>query len=130
MSTAPTVRSETMPQVIPVKEGRRRVVVEGLRPQVDGGRFAVKRCVGDEVVVEADAFCDGHDSIAVFLRWRADGERTPREVRMEPLGNDRFRGSFRVDACGSYRYSVCGFVDRFGTWRRDFVKRADAGQDL
>src|SRR4051812_25401361 len=130
MSTAPTVRSDSMPQAIPVKEGRRRVVVEGVRPQVDAGRFPVKRCVGDEIEVQADAFCDGHDAIAVMLRVRAEDERAPREVRMEPQGNDRFTASFRIEKVGAYRYAVAGWVDRFGSWRRDFVKRAEAGQDL
>src|SRR5689334_6502407 len=130
MSTAPTVRSETMPQAIPVNEGRRRVVVENVRPNVDGGRWPAKRSVGDDVVCEADVFCDGHDAIAVVLRHRADSERGWQETRMTPLGNDRFRASFRVDGVGAYRFAVAAWVDRFGSWRRDFVKRADAGQDL
>ena len=41
-----------------------RAVIEGVAARVDGGRFAVKRIVGDEVVVEADCFADGHDVVA------------------------------------------------------------------
>ncbi len=132
MSTAPTVRSDTMPQAIPVNEGRRRVVVEGVQPTVDGGRFPAKQAVGDEVVVEADVFCDGHDAIAVVARYRreADSEAEWQEIDLEPLGNDRWRGRFPVDSVGAYRFAVAGWVDRFASWRRDFVKRADAGQDL
>ena len=40
-----------------------RVVVESLRPEVDGGRYPVKRALGDEVRVEADVFTDGHDPV-------------------------------------------------------------------
>lgn len=50
--------------------GRRRVVVERLRPEIDGGRFAVKRTVGESVVVTADLFADGHDVLAGVLKYR------------------------------------------------------------
>jgi starch synthase (maltosyl-transferring) len=130
MSTAPTVRSDTMPQAIPVNDGRRRVVVENVQPTVDGGRFPAKQAVGDEVVVHADVFCDGHDAIAVVVRYRPEAEVEWREVEMEPLGNDRWRGRFQVETVGAYRFAVAGWVDRFASWRRDFVKRADAGQEL
>ncbi len=56
--------------VAPLGEGRRRVIVERVTPQVDGGRFAIKRVVGEVVQVEADAFTDGHDAISVLLRYR------------------------------------------------------------
>src|SRR3954454_5941938 len=112
MSTAPTVRSDTMPQAIPVNDGRRRVVVEHVQPTVDGGRFPAKQAAGDEVVVEADVFCDGHDAIAVVVRYRTDGASAGewREVEMEPLGNDRWRGRFQVAAVAPYRFVVAGWV--------------------
>ena len=57
-------------------DGRRRAIVEGVVPQVDGGRFPIKRIVGDRVQVEADAFADGHDVVTVVLRYRGpDGAR-------------------------------------------------------
>ena len=81
-------------------EGRRRVVIEGVRPEIDCGRFAIKRTIGERVVVEADIFTDGHDQAAAALLSRRDGDRVPAESPMQPLGNDRWRGSFRVDAVG------------------------------
>ncbi len=110
--------------------GRRRVVIEGVSPQVDGGRFPVKRTIGDEVVVEADAFTDGQDAISCVLRWRRAGAQTWHEVPMRELVNDRWRGSFRVDALGRYQYAVVGWVDAFKTWRRDMFKRVEAAQDV
>lgn len=111
-------------------EGRRRVVIEGVWPHVDGGRFPVKRVVGERVVVEADVFADGHDVVAAALEWKHEDEPEWTEVPMVPLGNDRWRGHFSVDALGRYRYAVVGWVDRFGTWRRDLDRRLEAGQDV
>jgi starch synthase (maltosyl-transferring) len=111
-------------------DGLTRVVIENVTPQVDGGRFPVKRTVGDELVVEADAFADGHDEIRVFLRWSYGDSGEWQERAMEPLGNDRWRASFALEKMGRYRYTIAGAIDRFGTWRHDLAKRLDAGQDV
>ncbi len=112
------------------QDGRQRVVIEGITPQVDCGRFPIKRVVGDEVHVEADAFTDGHDSIAVVLRWRPEGTSDWAETLMEPLGNDRWRASFRVVELGRTAYTVEGWIDRYGSWEQDLEKRVAADQDV
>jgi starch synthase (maltosyl-transferring) len=108
-------------------EGARppRVVVENVRPCVDSGRFPVKRVVGDTVEVLADVHADGHDALAAVLLWRA-GTGDWREVAMEHLGNDVWRGTFPIETLEPHAYTVEAWVDRFLTWRRDLRKRADA----
>jgi starch synthase (maltosyl-transferring) len=114
----------------PLETGRRRVVIEGIRPQVDGGRFAIKRIVGDQVVIEVDAFADGHEELVVKLQHRHDGETDWRELPMQSIYNDRWRAAFPVESLGRHYYRVEAWVDRFQTWRHDLEKRAAAGQDL
>ncbi len=81
-------------------------------------------------MVEADVFTDGHDALACALLYRRESDREWAEVPMEPLVNDRWRGEFVVsDLCG-YRYTLQGWVDHFGSWRRDLEKKAQAGQEL
>jgi starch synthase (maltosyl-transferring) len=115
---------------LPDVEGRRRVVVENLRPCIDGGRFPVKRVAGDDVEVTADVFADGHDVVAAVVRHRRDGERRYSEVRMRPLGNDRFAASFPVEVLGRHSYAVRAWIDRFATWRDQLRRRVEAGQDV
>lgn len=112
------------------EQGRRRVVIEALRPQVEGGRFAIKRAPGEAVAVEADVFADGHDVVACALLYRAEGEAEWHRVPMHACGNDRWRGEFAGTQPGRYRYTVCGWIDAWGGWRRDLEKRRLAGQDL
>ncbi|HEY8477290.1 MAG TPA: maltotransferase domain-containing protein, partial [Chloroflexota bacterium] len=112
------------------EEGRRRVVIEGVQPEVDAGRFPIKRVVGDQVVVEADVFADGHDAVTCRLLYRREEDAEWSEAPMEPLGNDRWRGAFVVDRLGRYRYTIQGWIDRFATWQRDLAKRIEAGQDV
>jgi starch synthase (maltosyl-transferring) len=110
--------------------GRARVVIEGLRPEIDGGQFPVKRIVGDRVVVEADIFVDGNDSISALLLDRKEDDSEWTETAMEPLGNDRWRGSFVVTEIGRYCYTILAWVDRFRTWRRDSERKLQAGQNM
>ena len=110
-------------------DGRKRVVIEGITPQVDGGRFPAKRTVGDQVRVEADIFTDGHDAIAAFLLARHEGSGEWTEIPMQPLVNDRWFAAFRVGELGRYGFKVQGWVDHFETWRRDLLKRIAAESD-
>jgi starch synthase (maltosyl-transferring) len=106
------------------------VAIENVSPEIDGGRFAVKRVVGDVMTVEADAFTDGHDEIRVVLGWCEDDCLEWREIEMEHLGNDRWRASFPLAEIGRYQYTVSAWVDYWETWRHDLKKRVDAGQDV
>ncbi len=105
---------------------RQRVMIRQVHPEVAGGRFAIKRVIGERVIVEADVFADGHDAIACALLHRHGHESTWHQIPMEPLGNDRWRASFGVTALGCYRYTIDGWVDPFATWRRDLLRRIEA----
>jgi starch synthase (maltosyl-transferring) len=108
-------------------DGRRRVVIERVSPQIDCGRFPIKRVVGESVVVEADVFADGHDQIACQILYGQE-KKELKTSAMKPLGNDRWRGEFCVEELGRYQYTVEGWIDRFETWHVDLVKRVAAGQ--
>jgi starch synthase (maltosyl-transferring) len=104
--------------------------VESVLPQIDGGRFAVKRVIGDRVRVEADVFGDGHDLVRAHLLYRHADEADWRAQEMSSVGNDHWAATFTVDRLGFYEYTVVGEVDHFLTWRSELKKRQDAGQDL
>jgi len=107
----------------------RPVVIENVKPQVDGGRFAIKRTPGESVIVEADIFADGHDQLRCLLRHRRGGAREWSETPMAALGNDRWRASFIVNELGSYEYQLTAWVDAFLSWRHDFLRRNSADED-
>jgi len=121
-----------------------RVVVERMQPQIDGGRFPIKRTPGETVVVTADVFADGHDQVAGVLKYRPvlrglsaspGGRERPvpqawEEVALAPIGNDTWRAAFVVTELGEYEYTVEAWIDRFGTWLAALTAKADAGQDV
>jgi starch synthase (maltosyl-transferring) len=110
-----------------LREGRRRVVIEGVAPEIDGGIFPIKRARGEPVVVEADVFVDGHEVISCVLLFRREPDESWHEAAMEPLANDRWRGEFVAAEIGRYFYTLTAWVDGFQSWRRDLRKRAEAG---
>ena len=128
-SVAPQVASARPPSQLDARL-QRRVVIEGVEPQVDDGRFPVKRTVGEEVIVQADVLADGYDAVAAVVLFRKVGDQQWREAPMRPLDNDRWQGVFRVDTLGRYEYTVEAWVDRFASWRQDLSKKAGAGQDV
>jgi starch synthase (maltosyl-transferring) len=135
MTTASTARSRTAKNpersLLPGgTDGRSRVVIEHVRPEVDAGRFPIKRVVGETVTVEADVFADGHDRIRVVLLYRRDDEASWTEAPMVQRGNDRWRAAFTVDTAGRYRYTVTAWIDHFETWRHDLERRPDEDRDL
>jgi starch synthase (maltosyl-transferring) len=113
-------------------EGRRRVVIARVSPEIDGGRWPIKRTPGETVRVEADLFTDGHDTVAALLRYRpADGhEAVWRETPMALVENDRWVAEFTVDDVGYYEYTVEAWVDHFASWRHALAARVKAGQDV
>ncbi|MCG6920794.1 MAG: alpha-1,4-glucan--maltose-1-phosphate maltosyltransferase [Acidobacteria bacterium] len=122
-STSP---SSNRSAVRPDGERPPRVVVENVSPCIERGRFPIRRVVGEDVDVQADAYSDGHDALSVLLLWKPDSEAKWHELAMEPLGNDRWHARFRVERLEPHRYRVEAWVDHFRTWQRDLRKRRDA----
>ncbi len=108
----------------------RRIAIEGVWPEIDGGRFAVKRVTGDTLTVEADIFSDGHDKIDAALLVRRASDKTWREAPMRFLDNDRWRGTFRLEDNTRYLYTIIAWRDLFASWRDEVGKKRAAGQPL
>ena len=104
-----------------------RVAIERVWPEFDGGRFAVKRAMGDTLVVEADIFSDGHDKIGAALLLRREGEAHWHETPMRVLDNDRWRGKSLLRDNGRYHYTIIAWRDLYSSWRDEVSKKHDAG---
>ncbi|MFO7652906.1 MAG: alpha-1,4-glucan--maltose-1-phosphate maltosyltransferase [Candidatus Krumholzibacteriia bacterium] len=114
----------------PAPELVRRVWIENVRPNVDDGRYPIKRTVGEEVRVTADIFTDGHDKLAAVLIFRPAADEGWREIPMEFVLNDVWRASFPVAELHDIAYTVEAWIDPFATWRDALVKKFAAGQNV
>jgi starch synthase (maltosyl-transferring) len=111
------------------KNPQSRIQIQAIEPVVDCGRYAVKQTVGDAVDVYATVFKDGHDTLAGAVRAKAPGERRWREEPLLSLGNDRWGGTFTVDAPGRWQFQVAAWTDRIATWQDEIRRKSEAGQD-
>ncbi len=111
-------------------DGAGRVVIEAVSPELDGGRSAIKRIVGEEVRVEADIFSDGHEIIAAAIHSRLVGATEWREDPMAFVDNDRWAGSFPLERNARYEFTIIAWRDPFASWVRDTLKKRDAGVDV
>jgi starch synthase (maltosyl-transferring) len=107
-------------------DGRQRVVIEDVTPQIDAGKHPVRRVSGEEIVVKAAVFADGHDRVAARVLYRHEGEKRWHFVDMRGPDNDLWEASFVVDRHGAWTFTVLGWIDHFATWASDFGKRLAA----
>jgi starch synthase (maltosyl-transferring) len=107
-----------------------RVVITNVYPEIEEGRFPIKRIAGERVVVTADIFTDGHDAVSAVLLFRYFGEASWLEAPMLPEVNDRWSGNFTVLEVGQYEYTLQAWIDHFESWRSGFIKKVEAGQDI
>jgi starch synthase (maltosyl-transferring) len=106
------------------------IIIEAVSPALDDGRYAVKRIVGDQLVVEADIFKDGHDRLAARARFCGpDGAWKTVPLRYD-YDADRWLGRFTLDRTGDWLFTVEAWTDRFTTWRSELEKKYGAGQDV
>ncbi len=106
-----------------------RVQIEDVYPQLDGGRYPVKRIEGETFAVWADVFRDGHDRLRGVVRYRHEAGPW-RETPLEFFDNDRWVGRFRLDRVGLWHYTLEAWTDRFESWREEIEKKREAGQDI
>ena len=107
-----------------------RVIIEAIQPQIDCGRFPIKRVVGETVTVTADIYKEGHDKLAAVVKYRRLGESLWQESPMAFWDNDRWRGEFMVDALGRWEYTVAAYAERYLSWVDEITKKNVPGATL
>lgn len=111
---------------------RRRVLITDVAPNVECGRFPIRRVVGEQVTVTAQVFADSHDRIATMVQHRQVGTKSWSESPMVVTnpGEDDWEGSFSISSMGRWEYRVHAWIDHFTTWRDDLGKKAAANVDV
>ncbi|MGE0789419.1 MAG: maltotransferase domain-containing protein [Sandaracinaceae bacterium] len=102
-----------------------RVVIVDVSPRIRDG--AVKRCVGDMLVVGCTLVCDGHGRVDGVLRARRAGDAEWHEQPLVPISGDRFEARVELDAIGTWRFEIHAWVDEIRTWADALAKKAAAG---
>ncbi len=107
-----------------------RIIIDGVSPSVDDGRFAAKRVIGEPVIVEADVFADGHDVLVAACLWRACDSNDWQRAAMQSSGNDRWQAKLMPDRVGRHEFTIEAWIDRYGSLCRDLEIKRSAGADI
>ncbi|MCE7066088.1 alpha-1,4-glucan--maltose-1-phosphate maltosyltransferase [Dyadobacter sp. CY326] len=113
-----------------IQEGRNRVVISNVTPQIEGGKFPARRAIGESVVFTADIFGDGHDVVAASVIYKHASDSEWEEIPMQYVINDQWEASWKPSKIGVYQYRFTGWIDHFTTWKKGLVKKFDANQDI
>ena len=111
-------------------KGQNRVIVERVTPELDGGRFYIKAVVGETVDVQADIFCDGHDTTTARLLYKHETETQWQTAPLTPINNDRWGGQFTVEKQGFYSYTLEAWVDHLASWQHEMVLKIRDAQHV
>jgi starch synthase (maltosyl-transferring) len=107
-----------------------RIAIEEVYPELDGGRYPVKRIEGEIFEVWADIFRDGHDKLRAAVKYRHEDDAEWREATLQFFDNDRWVARFRLDRIGRWRYAIEAWTARFASWRDEVEKKRQAGQQI
>jgi len=113
-----------------ILNGKERVVISGISPQIEGGKYPAKRVIGESLTVTADIFGDGHDEVAASVLLKHQGDTLWQEFPMTYILNDRWEVTIPLDQPGFHEYQVTGWIDHYTTWKKGLVKKYDANQDV
>src|SRR2546428_10198520 len=119
-------QEKTMP------ERRGSTIIENVQPQVDGGRYPVRRRAGEPAPATADIFKEGHDDLAAVVRWRqlTPEQGEPREEPMRFLGNDAWETELPSGPNGLDAFSIEAWPDSFRTWVHELQRKIEVGREV
>jgi starch synthase (maltosyl-transferring) len=128
-----TTQQRAAPLSVPLPDGLEppsSIIIERVQPEIDAGRYPVKRVAGDVLEVSADIFKDGHDKTAAVVKYRRQDDDHWQEAEMRLVDNDRWAGEILLPDNSRYVYTVEAFPDRWATWVDEIEKKTAAGQDV
>ena len=109
---------------------QKRIIIENVSPEIDCGRFAIKRCINDIITVEAKIFAEGHDELAALVKYRHHQSKDWQTKNLTSLGNDLWQAHFTVTEIGIYDYTLNAWIDYFRSWRRNLIRWHEAREEI
>lgn len=109
---------------------RNRCIIRNVKPQLENGKYYIKRVAGESVTVSATIFTDSDESVKAVLAYKHISDTTWSEVPMKLIEQDKFEAEFTVEKTGFYHYKILAWCDELQSWHRIIVKKKELKQDL
>jgi starch synthase (maltosyl-transferring) len=111
-------------------QNQTRIIIESVKPQLDGGSFYIKRIVNQKVNVSAHVFSDGHDVVECCVKFKHEKDKKWSEIRMSHTENDEWEAEFTVEKQGFYSYFIEGWVDYSLNWQHGTERKINDNQHV
>jgi starch synthase (maltosyl-transferring) len=110
----------------------RTIVIENVSPELDCGRYPIKREVGDSLDVTVTVFREGHDKLSVVLLHRRIDETAWHTVPMRSVnpGLDSWQGSVTLTDNAMHVYTIEAWTDVYESWCLELEKKVNDGQKV
>lgn len=105
-----------------------RIVIEGVEPRLENGRFAAKAITHRAARIHARIFSDGHDKLAAEVAWREGKGQPWQKTALQPLGNDHWEAHITLTQVGRTEFIVLAWIDSYASFRYELEKKYAAGQ--
>ena len=107
-----------------------RIPVQSVRPLVDEGTRPAKSVAGEEFVVAAQVFREGHDAVnATAVLTDPDGVDHHFPMHVDNAGLSWWSATVAADRPGWWTYRVEGWSDPYATWEHDATIKVEADID-
>ena len=93
-----------------IPTSKENLVIENIRPSIEGGRFMLKREPGDTVTLQADIFRHSHEKYDAAIFYRHVSKKKWEQAPMHFVDNDLWEGTFTVGNIGYYEYKICAWT--------------------
>ncbi len=122
----------SLKRIVRTDGGLGRIPVTGVTPVIECGAYPVKAVVHERILIQANVFREGHDSVnaSVILTSPGGTQRRIDMKQVEPKGLDIWQAYVRMAAEGDWTYRIEGWSDPWGTWRHHAEAKLPVGVDV
>jgi starch synthase (maltosyl-transferring) len=106
------------------------IVIQNVHPMIDGGKYPVKRIVGDTLSVDAEVFTTGEKAVCVDLLVKPPSSKAWLRIPMKQKGEDNFVGHYNLLELGSTMYTLEAWLDEYRSWLKGFTRWLSSGEDV
>ena len=107
-----------------------RAIIENVTPNIEGGKYYIKRTPNEAIEVSAHIFGDGHDEVNARILYKAAKQKKWQTAHLYHIANDEWVGSFSLENEGLYSFTIEAWIDHPLDWLLGIRKKIIAGVDV
>lgn len=105
-------------------------IIHSVTPDLDQGKYYIKRIPGEDVAVSAVIFYNDNELVRASILYKKESDKKWKEIPMKLISADKWEGRFIVESEGFYQYKIEAWVDHLATWYHRLQLKHKTGRHL